>query len=98
MGVVVCLIFISNSAVGSIVDDYYYRSGKTPIGDSITREDADDRLWRCIRDRSPLPGFLKNLSPLAWFYFVGVRLFGYQSYRGNAPPTPASEDESTIQS
>lgn len=52
--------------------DLHYILGRTLTGESLSKTDAD-RLFRlCIQERSPFGVF----SPMSWWRWLGVRLFG----------------------
>lgn len=57
--------------------DIHYRTGKTIYGTPLTRAQADARFRRCIQQRSIFGRF----SPMAWWRWAGVRLFGGASWQ-----------------
>ena len=61
--------------------DIAYRTGRDLDGHPITRAQADQRFRQCIQARSPLGRF----SPLAWWRWAGVRLFGWLFWKGGRP-------------
>jgi hypothetical protein len=62
--------------------DVAYRCHNDPDGQLITRAQADARFRRCLASRSPLRHLgLAFASPLAWLYWLGVRLFGRRAWR-----------------
>lgn len=58
--------------------DIAYRTGKTIHGEAITRAQADARFRRVIQSRSPFG----VLSPMSWWRWAGVRLFGGKAWSG----------------
>jgi hypothetical protein len=52
--------------------DYHYVFGETLEGSPITKAEADVQFRRCIQSRSKLGKF----SPMSWWRFAAVRLFG----------------------
>ena len=52
--------------------DAAYRTGKTIYGKPITRAQADQRFRECMQMRSRFG----KLSPMAWWRWAGVRIFG----------------------
>lgn len=56
--------------------DIHYRTGQRLDGTPITRRDADARFRACMQSRSKL-GFF---SPMAWWRWAGVRIFGRQRH------------------
>ena len=63
--------------------DIAYATGRTVEGAPVTRAEADAMFRRCIQSRSPLG----RLSPLAWWRWLGVRVFG----RGRDRTAPRQE-------
>ena len=64
-------------ATGAFVEcclehDVHYRTGKTLRGMTISRRDADARFRACMQARSRFGAF----SPMAWWRWAAVRLFG----------------------
>ena len=57
--------------------DIHYRTHKTIYGDDISRTEADARFRQCMQDRSR---FGKS-SPMSWWRWAGVRLFGRKAWR-----------------
>lgn len=57
--------------------DIAYATGRTVEGAPITRAEADAMFRRCIQARSVLGA----ASPLSWWRWAGVRLFGRGRYR-----------------
>lgn len=57
--------------------DIHYRTHATLYGDPLSRADADQILRERIQEFSFLDGF----SPMAWWRWAGVRLFGGPSWR-----------------
>ena len=65
--------------------DIHYRTGYRLDGTRLTREDADTQLRQCIQARSTFG----RLSPMAWWRWAGVRLFGQRAWPNwTAPTTP----------
>jgi hypothetical protein len=58
--------------------DIAYRSGHDLFGQPLTRAQADARLRWGIQNESPLG----RLSPMSWWRWAGVRLFGWRSWQG----------------
>ena len=56
--------------------DIHYRTGKTLAGVEISRQEADKVFRSCIQSRSPF----KVFSPMSWWRWAGVRIFGASSY------------------
>lgn len=56
--------------------DIHYRTGQTLLGEPISREEADRLFRECMQHRS----IFKVFSPMSWWRWVGVRLFGASSY------------------
>jgi hypothetical protein len=52
--------------------DHAYRTGRTIEGAPISRKEADKWLRDCIQNRSKLGKF----SPMSWWRWTGVRMFG----------------------
>lgn len=52
--------------------DRAYRTGRGFDGEPISRREADARLRRCIQSRSRFG----RLSPMSWWRWSAVRLFG----------------------
>lgn len=52
--------------------DVHYRTHKRLDGSAITRAEADKRFRECMQMRSRFG----VLSPMAWWRWAGVRLFG----------------------
>jgi hypothetical protein len=63
--------------------DIAYATGRTVEGAPVTRAEADAMFRRCIQARSPLG----RLSPMAWWRWAGVRVFGAGRYH----PQPRHE-------
>ena len=59
-----------------LLHDCYYRLGVDFTYQSITRREADSRFNWAIRARSRFG----RMSPMAWWRWVGVRLFGGSSW------------------
>ena len=57
--------------------DIHYRTHKTIYGDDISRTGADARFRQCMQDRSR---FGKS-SPMSWWRWAGVRLFGGKAWK-----------------
>lgn len=57
--------------------DIAYRTGRTVEGAPVTRAEADAMFRRCMQARSVLGA----ASPMAWWRWAGVRLFGRGRYR-----------------
>lgn len=60
--------------------DIHYRTGKRVNGDPITRLQADNALFRCMRRRGKLPVIGKLLIPAVFWLFV--RALGWKAWRG----------------
>lgn len=58
--------------------DIHYRTGRTLDGQPLTRAQADATFRRRMQAMSPVG----VLSPMAWWRWVAVRLFGGSSWRG----------------
>lgn len=58
--------------------DIAYRTGADVDGGPLTRSQADAQLRDCIRARSPWGPW----SPMGWWRWAGVRLFGGKSWQG----------------
>lgn len=58
--------------------DIHYRTGCRIDGTPISRAEADARFRECIQARSPWG----KLSPMSWWRWAAVRLFGGKSWRG----------------
>lgn len=56
--------------------DIHYRTKHTLDGQPISRPEADVRFRECIQSRS---GF-GRLSPLSWWRWLGVRIFGGKAW------------------
>lgn len=56
--------------------DVHYRLHKTVSGQPITRQEADTRFREGIQHAS----YLGVCSPMAWWRWAGVRLFGGSSW------------------
>ena len=69
--------------------DLAYRRGIDPLGRPVTRRRADAQLWWCMAKESPLG----RASPVAWLYWMGVRLLGWWAWR---PAAPLSIEEIAI--
>lgn len=54
------------------IHDFWYTTHHDINGHPITRQEADRRFRECIQSRSRFGG----LSPMAWWRWLGVRLFG----------------------
>jgi hypothetical protein len=52
--------------------DIHYRTGTRVDGKPITRAQADKRFRECMQMRSRFG----KLSPMAWWRWAGVRIFG----------------------
>lgn len=52
--------------------DIAYRTGRRVDGSTISRRAADKRFRECMQMRSRFG----KLSPMAWWRWAGVRLFG----------------------
>ena len=61
-----------------LLHDLLYRSGCDLDGKPITRKEADAAMKQVIQDRSKLGRF----SPLSWWRYGAVRLFGAKSWKG----------------
>lgn len=56
-----------------LLHDILYKTGTDPdTGVAVSRRDADVALRHCIQSRSRLG----RLSPVAWWRYLGVRVFG----------------------
>lgn len=56
-----------------LLHDILYKTGIDPdTGAPVSRADADKQLRHCIQSRSRLGRF----NPVAWWRYLGVRLFG----------------------
>lgn len=58
--------------------DIAYRTGLTLDGRPLTRAEADRRFRWAIQHESRLG----RLAPMAWWRWIGVRLFGYFAWGG----------------
>lgn len=58
--------------------DIHYRTGQTIYGRTLTRADAD----AVFRERHQELSALGVWCPMAWWRWLGVRLFGGSSWRG----------------
>lgn len=56
--------------------DIHYRTGHTLLGVKITREEADRLFRKCMQQRS----MFKYFSPMSWWRWMAVRVFGASSY------------------
>ena len=61
-----------------LAHDIAYRTGRDFRGNVSTRAEADAGFRRCMQSQSPFGVF----SPMAWWRWVGVRLFGGRSWQG----------------
>ena len=61
---------------GCLEHDIAYRTGRDPLGHEISRAEADKRLRWYIQIHSRLGG----ASPMAWWRWAGVRVFGRKSW------------------
>lgn len=61
---------------GCLEHDIAYRTGKDPLGEAISRAEADKRLRWYIQIHSRFGG----ASPMAWWRWAGVRLLGRKSW------------------
>ena len=59
-----------------VIHDLAYKYGIDPWGQPVTRAEADAGLRKCIQQKSKLRWF----SPMSWWRYAGVRLFGGQHY------------------
>jgi hypothetical protein len=57
--------------------DIAYKTGRTVLGATISRAEADAQFRRCIQSRSRLGRW----SPLSWVRWGAVRLFGGKAYK-----------------
>lgn len=62
--------------------DVHVRTGLTLQGQALTKADADARFRQCIQQHSPLG----RLSPLSWWRWAGVRLYGWLEARRTGTP------------
>ena len=60
--------------------DCHYRAHEWLDGTPIFRSEADERFRRVIQSRS----VIGPLSPMAWWRWVGVRLFGRSAWSHDA--------------
>ena len=68
---------------GCFEHDIAYRTGCDVYGNPITRAEADRRFRIYIQKHSPLAKLkLGFFSPMSWWRWAGVRLFGGSSYTG----------------
>ena len=58
--------------------DVHYRTGMRLDGTPITRRAADAAFRRCIQSRS----VFGKMSPMSWWRWLGVRVFGRGAYKG----------------
>jgi len=58
--------------------DVHYRTGQTLTGVPINRAEADAVFRECLRRRSRLSWY----SPLSWWRWAGVRVFGRKASAG----------------
>jgi len=61
--------------------DVHYRTHRDLGGAPITRAEADARFRRCIQARSPLG----RLSPVAFWWWLAVRLLAGPAWRKHGP-------------
>lgn len=61
-----------------VIHDWYYRTHINFDGSPITRAEADMIFRQCIQRKSVFGRF----SPMSWWRWAGVRLFGGNSYNG----------------
>lgn len=54
--------------------DIHYRTGNTVEGNPITRLEADNRLFQCMKETGKTPLLGTHIIPT--IYWIGVRLFG----------------------
>lgn len=59
--------------------DIAYRTKKTVLGEPISRRQADAQFRRCIQRRSKFG----KISPMSWWRWAGVRIFGRSAWKGN---------------
>lgn len=57
--------------------DVHVRTGLTLHGQAMTKADADARFRQCLQQHSPLG----VLSPLSWWRWAGVRVYGWLQQR-----------------
>lgn len=62
---------------GCFEHDVAYRSGHDPLGQQVTRREADKRFRWYIQVESPFGAF----SPMSWWRWAMVRLFGGKAWR-----------------
>ena len=58
--------------------DIFYRTGHDLAGRPISRDEADRRFRLCIQTRS----VFGVLSPMSYWRWLGVRLFGGRAWNG----------------
>ena len=58
--------------------DIHYRTGNTITGKPITRLQADNQFFKCMRKHGKTPVIGKLLLPA--LYWVGVRIFGGKAF------------------
>lgn len=58
--------------------DIAYKTGATVDKAPVTRAEADAAFRRCMQQKSRLG----RLSPMSWWRWIGVRLFGGSSWKG----------------
>lgn len=56
--------------------DIHYRTGRTLSNEEISRAQADKIFRECMQSRS----IFKVFSPMSWWRWMAVRLFGSDSY------------------
>ena len=61
--------------------DIAYRTGKDEFGDTITRSEADKRLFRCMKKEGVTPVLGKFILPVV--YYGVVRIFAKKAWKGN---------------
>jgi hypothetical protein len=61
--------------------DIAYRTGHDVNGEPISRWAADRAFRKCMYDRAPAG----RVSPTAWLYWLGVRVFGGSSWASGSP-------------
>lgn len=59
--------------------DIHYRTRFTIDGQPISRRKADARFRKCIQSRSKFG----KMSPMSWWRWAGVRIFGRSAWKGN---------------
>ena len=60
--------------------DVHYRTGETIDGFPISRLEADNRLFECMKKQGKTPIIGRFIIPC--FYWIGVRLFGGDAWKG----------------